>query len=155
MKFPRRLRQAAATGLLGALPFAVTAQQTGEQIYAQRCAGCHMADGSGTPTAFPPLKNLSGWLATAEGRLYVSHAILYGPYGEVMVGGQRYAGMMPRYGPRLRNAEIVAVIRYIGETLNTPLPGYVPVDESVIAAARALPDKMQAVSEERSRLPPR
>lgn len=155
MKFPRHLWRAAAAALLCALPFAVAAQQTGAQVYAQRCAGCHMVDGSGKPTAFPPLKNLSGWLATAEGRMYVTHAILYGPFGEVVVGGQRYAGMMPRYGPRLSNAEIVAVIGYLGETLNAPLPGYVRVDESVVLAARALPDKMQAVSEERSRLPPR
>jgi mono/diheme cytochrome c family protein len=130
----------------------------GKQIYLDRCALCHMADGRGRSdgvNGFPPLTGMSEWMATREGQLYVAHAIIFGPYGDVLVGDQFYFGMMPRFGPRFDNGQIVAVIRYMAEELNDPLAGYVPIDESLVEEARRLPDNMEALVEERMMLTPR
>ncbi|EIT68561.1 MULTISPECIES: c-type cytochrome [Hydrocarboniphaga] len=129
----------------------------GQTIYLDRCALCHQPDGKGKTdgsNGFPPLTGLSEWMSLREGQLYVAHAIIYGPYwGDVLVGDQYYFGMMPRFGPRFTNEQIVAVIRYVAEELNTPLPGYKPITVQLVEEARRLPDTMDAVREERSMLP--
>lgn len=129
----------------------------GQTIYLDRCALCHQPDGKGRTdgsNGFPPLTGLSEWMSLREGQLYVAHAIIYGPYwGDVLVGDQYYFGMMPRFGPRFTNEQIVAVIRYVAEELNEPLPGYKPITVQLVEEARRLPDTMDAVREERSMLP--
>ena len=129
----------------------------GQTIYLDRCALCHQPDGKGKTdgsNGFPPLTGLSEWMTLREGQLYVAHAIIYGPYwGDVLVGDQYYFGMMPRFGPRFTNEQIVAVIRYVAEELNEPLPGYTPITVQLVEEARRLPDNMEAVREERSMLP--
>ncbi|MGQ0700694.1 MAG: c-type cytochrome [Panacagrimonas sp.] len=148
------------------MPFAAQAQRTvytaqdGRQIYNERCAICHLQDGRGSVHSdgfegFPPLIGLSEWMSLREGQRYVAHAIIYGPYGGVVVGNQFYFGMMPRFRPRFTNEQIVAVIRYVAEELNTPLPGYKPIDPALVEEARRLPDTIEAVHEGRNRLPPR
>ena len=135
-------------------------ERDGQRIYEERCSACHLPDGSGSVhtdkfNGFPPLTGMSEWMNLHDGQRYVAHAILYGPYGGVVVGGQFYFGMMPRFRPRLDNAQIVAVIRYVAEKLNKPLPGYVPIDVSVVEEARRLDDTIEAVHEGRYGLPPR
>lgn len=163
----------ALTGLLALslLPTAVLAQKKtnrviytateGRQIYNDRCAVCHLADGKGRGgedeegNGFPPLIGMSEWLATREGQLYVAHAIIYGPYGSVVVGDKIYYGLMPRFNIRFTDQQIVAVVRYIAEVINKPAPGYRPIDIPVVQAARRLPDDMSALELERNELPPR
>ena len=132
-------------------------QTKGQTIYLDRCALCHQPDGKGKTdgtNGFPPLTGLSEWMTLREGQLYVAHAIIYGPYwGDVLVGDQYYFGMMPRFGPRFTNEQIVAVMRYIAEELNTPMAGYKPITVQLVEEARGLPDSMDAVREERSVLP--
>lgn len=133
----------------------------GRQIYNDRCAVCHLADGSGRGgddaegNGFPPLTGMSEWMTLPEGQLYVAHAIVYGPYGAVLVGDKYYYGLMPRFGPRFTDQQIVAVIRYIAEVLNKPAPGYRPIDIATVQAARRLTDRMEALELERAELPPR
>ncbi len=133
-------------------------ERDGRRIYMDRCAECHMPDGRGRgdgSNGFPPLTGMSEWFALPEGKLYVAHAIVFGPYGEVMVGDQFYYGMMPRFGPRFDDQQIVAVIRFIAEELNTPAPGYEPIDIETVKAARRLTDRMDVLVNERYDLPPR
>ncbi len=135
-------------------------ERVGKQIYTDRCAVCHMPDGSGSShqdnfNGFPPLTGMSEWMNLREGQRYVAHAIIYGPYGGLTVGGKFYFGMMPRFRPRLDNDQITAVIRYIAEELNAPLPGYVPIDAKLVEEARRLEDTIDAVHESRYALPPR
>lgn len=133
----------------------------GRQIYNDRCAVCHLANGGGRGgeddegNGFPPLTGMSQWLATREGQLYVAHAIIYGPYGSVLVGDKFYYGLMPRFGVRFTDQQIVEVIRYIAEVINKPAPGYRPIDPAMVQEARRLPDNMPALELERNELPPR
>lgn len=151
-----------------ALPSAAWARQkggrviytetNGEQIYKDRCALCHMVDGGGKTDGshgFPPLTGMSEWMAMREGQLYVAHALIFGPYGGIMVGDIFYDGIMTRFGHRLNNEQMIAVIRYVAEKLNTPLPGYKPIDSAIIDEARKRTDHIDAVHAERDRLPPR
>jgi mono/diheme cytochrome c family protein len=133
-------------------------QTEGRKIYLERCALCHMPDGRGKTdgvNGFPPLTGMSEWLATREGRLYVAHALVFGPYGGVMVGDTYYFGIMSRFGHRFDNQQMIAVLNYVAEELNTPLPGYRPFDAALIDEARGLTDHIDAVHAERDRLPPR
>jgi mono/diheme cytochrome c family protein len=133
----------------------------GRQIYTDRCAVCHLPDGKGRGgedtegNGFPPLIGMSEWLATREGQRYAAHAIIYGPYGAVLVGDRFYYGLMPRFGIRFTDEQIVQVIRYIAEVINKPARGYRPIDQSVVQEARALPDNMTVLEMERNELPPR
>ena len=137
----------------------------GQRIYMDKCAVCHMPDGrgrgggaddpDGIVDGFPPLTGMSEWLSMEQGQRYVAHAIIFGPYGEVLVGDSYYYGMMPRFMPRLNNQQIVAVVRFIAEKLNKPAPGYKPINEAIVQQARKLPDRMEALAREREQLPPR
>lgn len=161
-----KLGFAALVILAGALPSTCFAQRSpyterdGRRIYLERCAVCHMPDGSGSShtdnfNGFPPLTGMSEWMSLRQGQRYVAHAIIYGPYGGLTVNGKFYFGMMPRFRPRLDNGQIVAVIRYIAEHLNAPLPGYVPIDAKLVEEARRAEDTIDAVHEARYALPPR
>ncbi len=135
----------------------------GEQIYNDKCAVCHLPTGAGRgggeedAGGFPPLAGMgmSEWLATKEGQIYVAHAIIFGPYGEIIVGDKLYIGFMPRFKPRLNNQQMVALIRYIAEKLNKPAPGYVPITEAIVEEARQRPDNKDELTRERDSLPPR
>ncbi|MDB5970531.1 MAG: cytochrome c [Hydrocarboniphaga sp.] len=133
----------------------------GRQIYNDRCAVCHLPDGKGrggedaAGNGFPPLIGLSEWLATREGQLYVAHAIIFGPYGTVLVGDKFYYGLMPRFGIRFTDQQIVEVIRYVAEVINKPAPGYKPITEALVQQARRLPDNMDALEMQRNELPQR
>lgn len=153
-------------GLLSAATFAAGKRdfqrtynvRDGARIYADKCALCHLDSGKGKTNGvdgFPPLVGLSEWMALREGQLYVAHAIVFGPYSGVLVGDHVYEGLMPRFGPRLDDQQIAAVMRYIAEVLNKPAPGYVPVSEEIVREARALPDDMDSLIMERFALPPR
>ena len=137
----------------------------GQRIYMEKCASCHLPDGKGRGggaddpdgiiDGFPPLTGMSEWLSMKQGQLYVAHAIIFGPYGEVLVGDSYYYGMMPRFAPRLNNQQIVAVVRFIAEKLNKRAPGYKPITEAIVQQARKLPDRMEELAIEREALPPR
>ncbi|MGQ0619427.1 MAG: c-type cytochrome [Panacagrimonas sp.] len=133
-------------------------EQDGRQIYIERCALCHMPDGRGRTDGtygFPPLTGMAEWFALREGQLYIAHALIFGPYGGVMVGDRFYNGIMSRFGHRFSNEQMVAVLRYVAEELNTPLPGYVPIGTDIIEEARRRIDHIDAVHAERDQLPSR
>ncbi len=82
----------------------------GSAIYAAQCAGCHQADGSGVPGAFPPLAGHVGDLYAADPAFLVQ-VTLYGLQGPIVVQGVSYAGVMPAFA-RLTDAEIAALLNY-------------------------------------------
>jgi len=130
--------------------------EDGARVYSSRCAACHQADGKGVDGRFPPLKqSLSGWLATPQGRSYLVAAALYGPVGEIKVDGKTYNSIMPAMGRRMNNDEIVAVLRYVGENLNTPPAGYQPFDVTLVASLRSSPTAEDSLMTDRGKLPPR
>ncbi|MGC8875539.1 cytochrome C-552 [Thermus sp.] len=98
--------------LLGGLALA---QADGAKIYAQ-CAGCHQANGQGTPGAFPPLAgHVAEILSKEGGREYLIKVLLWGLQGQIEVKGMKYgsSGMqMPAYSGR-DDEEIAAVLNHI------------------------------------------
>lgn len=86
------------------------AQADGAEVYARVCSSCHQATGQGIPGAFPPLAE-SEWVSGDPARLV--KIILHGIMGDIMVGGEVYAGMMPPWGGGLDDEEIAAVATYV------------------------------------------
>lgn len=130
--------------------------EDGAHVYSSRCAACHQSDGKGVDGRCPPLRqSLSGWLATPQGRSYLVAAALYGPVGELKVDGKTYSSIMPAMGRRMNDDEIVAVLRYVGENLNTPPAGYQPFDAALVASLRSSPTAEDSLMADRGKLPPR
>lgn len=91
-----------------------------EELYV-RCAACHLADGSGIPGVFPPLKDrLDSIAATTPGRDYVVMTVIGGLIGVVEMDGIAYRGVMPAQG--LSDAEIAGVLNYIVSSMSTGIP---------------------------------
>lgn len=82
----------------------------GKEIYASKCAGCHGAEGAGTPGVFPPVagaEQVNGDDAALIGIL------LNGLQGPVTVKGQSYNGMMPPWKDQLNDEEVAAVATFM------------------------------------------
>ncbi|HEX6926973.1 MAG TPA: cytochrome c [Longimicrobiaceae bacterium] len=118
---------------LAALAFATTraeAQADGAKVFATVCASCHQANGQGVPGAFPPLAE-SEWVTGDPARLV--KIILHGLTGEIDVGGEVYAGMMPPWGGGLNDQEVAAVATYVRSNFGNEAS---PVTPEVVAAIR-------------------
>jgi len=80
----------------------------GERVYTQSCAACHQPDGSGIPSAFPPLAK-SDYLMADKGRSI--DILLHGLSGPIKVNGVKYDGIMPKLD--LSDADIASSLTYI------------------------------------------
>jgi mono/diheme cytochrome c family protein len=79
----------------------------------RRCAACHLADRSGVPNAFPPLKiNVVALASSPAGRKYLALVVLRGLSGPIAVGGKVYRGTMPAQGG-LNDGEIATLLSYL------------------------------------------
>lgn len=88
----------------------------GEEVYSTNCAGCHQANGQGSPGVFPPLAGHATDLYAADGgREYLVNVLLYGLQGRIAAEGETYNGQMPAWS-QLSNEQIAGVLNYI---LNT------------------------------------
>lgn len=83
----------------------------GKVVYEGLCVTCHMADGNGIPSVFPPLAS-SDYLM--KHRKESIRAIKFGQEGEITVNGTTYNNVMAPQG--LDDAEVADVMNYI---LNT------------------------------------
>lgn len=106
-------------------------QADGAKVYGTVCSSCHQANGQGVPGAFPPLAE-SEWVTGDETRLI--KIILHGVTGEIDVGGEIYAGMMPPWGGGLNDAEVAAVSTYLRSSFGNSAP---PVTAATVARIRA------------------
>lgn len=80
----------------------------GKIVYAQNCAACHQADGSGIKGAFPPLAK-SDYLMADKKRAIST--VIHGLQGKVVVNGAEYNGVMPALG--LNDEDIANALSYI------------------------------------------
>lgn len=79
----------------------------GGEVYGTNCAGCHQANGEGTPNVFPPLKGDPVALGAPEEHISV---VLKGMSGKV-INGVSYASPMPAWA-QLTDEQIAAVITF-------------------------------------------
>jgi mono/diheme cytochrome c family protein len=82
----------------------------GAVIYLANCSSCHQTDGKGVPGAFPPLAGN----AVVTGSPVVPISIVKnGLEGRIVVNGQTYSGIMPRWKGLLSDEQMASVISYI------------------------------------------
>lgn len=83
----------------------------GAIVYEDFCVNCHMANGEGVPSTFPPLKNSDYLNSKREASI---RAIKYGLKGKIQVNGDTYNGYMASLG--LDNEEVADVMNYINNS---------------------------------------
>ncbi len=93
-----------------ATPVSVARDPDGAKLYAATCATCHMPDGLGRDTIYPPLVG-SEWVTGKEARLI--RVILHGLTGPIEVQGEPFDGLMPPWGITLKDDEIAAIATYV------------------------------------------
>jgi nitrite reductase (NO-forming) len=98
---------ATALGLALTSP-AAQAAPDGKAVYLSRCASCHLANGQGIPTVFPPLAGAE--IVNGPGAEHIK-IVLYGLSGMIQVKGKIYNGAMPPHA-MLSDADIAAVINF-------------------------------------------
>lgn len=80
----------------------------GEGVYLDFCQRCHLPNGKGVGTTYPPLAD-SDWLT--EKREESIHSVKYGLNGEIEVNGTVYNNVMTPMG--LSDEEVADVMNYI------------------------------------------
>lgn len=80
----------------------------GQELYVRNCFACHQLDGAGIPGVFPPLAK-SDYIAADEERAI--RAVCEGLKGDIVVNGQKYAGLMPPIV--LDDADVADVFTYV------------------------------------------
>jgi glucose/arabinose dehydrogenase/mono/diheme cytochrome c family protein len=102
----------------------------GRKIYAQQCATCHMADGSGVASLQPALTNdpiVSGDAAR------LIDVVLRGPAAVLPADRPRYANAMPGFA-HLTNAELADLLTFVRGSFGNDAPAVKTAD---VAAKRA------------------
>lgn len=78
------------------------------------CSACHLPDGNGVPSAFPPIRNRTAAIAAIDGgREYLVTAVSYGLMGTIEVAGIPYMGVMAGNNGMLSSEEIAAALNYV------------------------------------------
>jgi mono/diheme cytochrome c family protein len=80
----------------------------GKVVYEELCVTCHLADGKGIPSVFPPLAGADYLLKNQKESI---RSIKFGQQGEITVNGTTYNNVMAPQG--LSDAEIADVMNYI------------------------------------------
>jgi nitrite reductase (NO-forming) / hydroxylamine reductase len=92
----------------------------GGAVYSSNCSSCHQPDGQGIAGAFPPL---AGNPTVTGNPLAVIAIVKDGLEGRLVVNGQAYSGIMPRWGHLLSDEQIADVITYIRSSWKNNAPG--------------------------------
>ncbi len=82
--------------------------QDGQPLYAQNCAGCHQADGTGQPGKVPRLAGNP--VVTLEDPIPVITTVSYGK------------GSMPGFGDKLDSTQIADILSYIRNAWGNQAP---------------------------------
>ena len=101
----------------------------GKQVYSAKCVACHQATGLGVAGVFPPLVG-SEWVLKDEKVL--THILLHGINGEIVVKGATYKGAMPAW-KSLGDDELAAVMSYIRSDWGNQAP---PIKVDTVKAER-------------------
>lgn len=102
-------RPAAATPQPSPTP-AMASAMAGARVFAENCAGCHGANGTGQPGIFPPLAHNP--VVTGDPRK-VASIVWHGLQGRITVNGVVYDGTMPTWHGTLTNQQIADVLTYV------------------------------------------
>jgi len=132
MRVPLGAALATLTGLL-ALCTAQAHAAEGAALYAQHCAACHQADGSGTVGLAPPLKG-EHWQRLGADRSFLAQVITHGLSGLIVVNGQRYVSSMPAFAGQLNDEQLASIATHLLSMQERPGPAYSAAD---LAAARS------------------
>lgn len=122
-----------------AAALAAGAPVDGQAVYVN-CQACHQADGSGIPSAFPPLNgHVPELLAADGGREYLLQVVLYGIQGPITALGGDYNAVMVAWGS-LGDAEVAAVANYVSTAWDNSFPdAQEPFTAADVAAQRGNP----------------
>jgi nitrite reductase (NO-forming) len=82
--------------------------ERGREIYTTQCITCHMENGEGMESVFPPLAKSDYLMADTKRSIQQT---LYGVSGEIKVNGTIYNGEMPAFD--LTDTEASDVLNYI------------------------------------------
>jgi len=104
----------------------------GAKIYAQNCATCHMADGSGVPNLQPAL---AGSAVVSGDSLQLVRVLLLGPAKVLPADRDPYSNTMPAFA-QLPDAEIAAVLSHIRKLFGE---GASPITTSLVTNERTPP----------------
>jgi len=139
------LRRWVVAAMLGVLAGAALADgeprfADGAATFQANCAVCHRANGAGTPGLAPPLSEYPPrFVASAEGRRQLALTVLYGMYGDIVVGERHYNFKMPDF-TRFDDATLAAVLNYVVFDL-----GHAPADLGPLAAADLAAERARAL----------
>lgn len=98
--------------------------ERGEAVYIDFCQRCHMPNGKGVGSTYPPLDG-SDWLT--EKRTESIHSVKYGLNGEIQVNGKTYNNVMTPLG--LSDDEIADVMNYVMNSWGNTQDNMVTEDE--------------------------
>lgn len=126
--------------LSGSISTAFGANDVGQGIFKERCVLCHQDNAQGAAGVAPSLVGtLVPYLASAEGKRYLSQILISGMIGPIDTEGHKFNGMMPSFRADLSDTEIAAVINYVLGTYNgvSDAGAVTPVAPEDVAAAGA------------------
>lgn len=112
----------------------IGADTPGGKIYAQVCAACHMPNGSGVPGLQPAL---TGSAVVAGDLSRLIRVILHGPAAVLPADREKFAVVMPPFGPALSDAEIASIATYLRRNFADAAGG--EVAPAQVAALRPAP----------------
>ncbi|HEY4245994.1 MAG TPA: c-type cytochrome [Lacunisphaera sp.] len=108
------------------------ALKRGQETYAQYCAACHMADGSGAGQMNPPL---AGSAVVAGSATQLIDVVLRGPTAVLPADRAKFANSMPPF-PLLRDGQIADILTYARARLVQPATSSITAAD--VAKRRAL-----------------
>ena len=112
----------------------------GAATFQANCAVCHRANGAGTPGLAPPVTEFPPrFVATAEGRRQLALTVLFGMFGDIVVGERHYNFKMPEF-TRFDDATLAAVLNYVVFDL-----GHAPADAAPLTAAELAAGRPRAL----------
>jgi len=100
---------------------------SGEDLYANNCAACHMPEGEGIPGVIPPLRQTTWVTDRRRSEEYIS-AVLFGIDHPIEVLGETYNQPMPSFADLLTDREIARVLSYVRNNFGNE-GGWVDTDE--------------------------
>ena len=116
----------------------------GAALYAQHCATCHQADGSGTVGLAPPLKG-EHWQRLGADRSYLAQVITHGLSGLIVVNGQRYVSSMPAFAGQLNDAQLASIATHLLSLQERPGPAYSAADMASARSSAGSPPQSRAL----------
>ena len=132
----------AALAALALVPAAAPADDgpryaEGSILFQANCAVCHRANGAGNPGLAPPVTvSAPCFIEMKEGRRQLAMTVLYGMYGDIVVGERHYNFKMPEF-TRFDDATLAAVLNFVVFDLGHARAEAAPIDAAEIAAERS------------------